>query len=248
MAQNDPKPDSIKKVHRSCVFTNLNTLEYTRAMDRQVAVQNAKINTPSEPDRLFFVEHPRVFTLGRRGGRENLMVSEAFLSSQNIKIVQTDRGGNITFHGPGQAVLYPVMDLNRARLGVADFVNGMEEIMKQTVLEFGIAADRDPKSHGLWVGRKKIGSVGISVKKGISIHGMALNVCPDLTPFSWINPCGLENVAMTSIAMEQKKFLTTPEQAHGDQTKPKLMDRVCHLFVHYFSKIFDILVLGESHV
>ncbi|MBU3950582.1 MAG: lipoyl(octanoyl) transferase LipB, partial [Proteobacteria bacterium] len=169
-------------------------------------------------------------------------VSEAFLSSQNIKIVQTDRGGNITFHGPGQAVLYPVMDLTRARLGVADFVNGMEEIMKQTVLEFGISADRDPKNHGLWVGRKKIGSVGISVKKGISIHGLALNVCPDLTPFSWINPCGLENVAMTSIAME-KGLLTT-----SDQEKKDLMDRVCHLFVHHFSNIFDIHVLGEPHV
>jgi lipoyl(octanoyl) transferase len=166
------------------------------------------------------------------------MVSEEFLISQGIEIVQTDRGGNITFHGPGQAVLYPIVDLARAKIGVADFVHGLEEVMKQTVSDFGISSDRDPKNHGLWVGRKKIGSVGISVKKSISIHGLALNVCPDLTPFSWINPCGLENVAMTSIAMETSD--TTREKNGTD-----LMDRVCRLFSHHFSKIFNITIIRE---
>ncbi len=221
------------KVLRSCLFSNLGTLEYKRALDLQIATLNAKISNPSKQDRLFYLEHPKVFTLGRRGGRENLTVSEDFLSSRGIRIVQTDRGGNITFHGPGQAVLYPVIDLARAKIGVADFVHGMEEIMKQTVLDFGIPADRDEKNHGLWVGQKKIGSVGISIKKGISIHGLALNVCPDLTPFSWINPCGLENVAMTSIAMEK---------VDQDKENTDLMDRVCQLFCHHFSKIFDIAI------
>ncbi len=231
--------DNIKsdKIRRSCVFSNLNTLEYKRALDLQTAALNAKITSPSEPDRLFFVQHPQVFTLGRRGGRENLVVSEDFLRSQGVDIVQTDRGGNITFHGPGQAVLYPIIDLEQAGIGVADFVHGMEEIMKQTVSEFGIGANRDPKNHGLWVGRKKIGSVGLSIKRGISIHGLALNVCPDLTPFSWINPCGLENVAMTSVAME--KGLDTANN------NSDLMDRVCQLFCHYFSKIFDITIIRE---
>lgn len=231
-------PDRMKPVQRSCLFSNLNTLEYKRALDLQIDTQNAKINNPSEPDRLFFVEHPRVFTLGRRGGRENLTVSEDFLVSQEIEILETDRGGNITFHGPGQAVFYPIIDLERARIGVADFVHGMEEIMKQTVREFGIQADRDVKNHGLWVGHRKIGSVGLSIKKGISIHGLALNVCPDLTPFSWINPCGLENVAMTSVAME----------AGIDDTKNKnkeMMDRVCQLFCHHFTTIFDITIIKE---
>jgi lipoyl(octanoyl) transferase len=238
-----PEGVSIKKVQHSCVFSNLNTLEYKRALALQIAFLNAKINTPTEPDRLLYVEHPQVFTLGRRGGKENLVVSEDFLASRGIQIIQTDRGGNITFHGPGQAVLYPVIDLSRAKIGVADFVHGMEEIMKQTVLAFGIPANRDQQNHGLWVGRKKIGSVGISIKKGISIHGLALNVCPDLTPFSWINPCGLENVAMTSIAME--KEIDTTNNNKNSMEKKDLMDRVCQLFHHHFSRIFNITIIRE---
>ena len=229
--------DTSSKVRRSCLFSNLNILDYKEALDLQLATLAAKIKTPTTPNHLFFVEHPRVFTLGRRGGRKNLMVSQEFLLSQGIGIIQTDRGGNITFHGPGQAVLYPVIDLSRAKIGVADFVHGLEEIMKLTVSDFGIAADRDPQNHGLWVGRKKIGSVGISIKRGISIHGLALNVCPDLTPFSWINPCGLENVSMTSVAMETR--IDTLE------TKKKLMARVCQLFCHHLSTLFDITIIRK---
>jgi lipoate-protein ligase B len=228
--------DIAPKVRRSCLFTNLNRQDYQTTLDLQLSTLAAKINTPQTPDHLFFVEHPRVFTLGRRGGQENLMVSKEFLLSQGIQIIQTDRGGNITYHGPGQAVLYPVMDLSRAKIGVADFVYGLEEIMKRTISDFGISADRDPKNHGLWVGRKKIGSVGIAIKRGISIHGLALNVCPDLTPFSWINPCGLENVAMTSAAME--KAMDT----HTKNKQRKLMDRVCHLFCQHFSTLFNTTI------
>ncbi len=234
--------DRKSKVRRSCMFSNLNTLDYKETLDLQLTTLAAKIQIPASPDHLFFVEHPGVFTLGRRGGQENLMVSEEFLLSQGIQIIQTDRGGNITFHGPGQAVLYPVINLTRAKIGVADFVHGLEEIMKLTVLDFGIAADRDPQNHGLWVGRKKIGSVGISIKRGISIHGLALNVCPDLTPFSWINPCGLENVAMTSVAMERGI------DTRNKNKKTELMDRVCQLCCHHFSTIFDITITGRNHV
>jgi len=254
------KPEPVKTVRRSCVFSDLNTLEYKRALDLQLTFLNAKINNPLEPDRLLLVEHPRVYTLGRRGGRENLIVSEEFLSSHGIKIVQTQRGGNITFHGPGQAVLYPIIDLVRAGIGVADFVHGMEEVMKQTVKEFGIFADRSKKNHGLWVGNKKIGSVGISIKKGVSIHGLALNVCLDLTPFSWINPCGLENVAMTSIAWEAAKSTKSEDKkfeaeeyegknhkdGKGNIRDPDLMKISSHILVQQFSTIFDIDIIREQ--
>ena len=172
------------------------------------------------------------------------MVSENFLLSRGIDLVQTDRGGNITFHGPGQAVLYPIIDLEQARIGVADFVHGMEEIMKQTVYEFGIQAERSKKNHGLWVGDRKIGSLGLSIKRGISTHGLALNVCPDLTPFSWINPCGLANVTMTSIALEQgRKYKPSQDQA--------VMERVSQSFIHHFSTIFNFTISksqGRHHV
>lgn len=249
---------------RSCVFTNLTRFGYKRALDLQLSILERKINTPSAPDQLLFVEHPRVYTLGKRGGRGNLMVSQDFLDTNSIDVVKTDRGGDITYHGPGQAVLYPVLDLEKNRIGVSDFVFGMEEIMKLTVREFGIRAGRDKRNHGLWVGDAKIGSVGISIKKGISIHGLALNVDLDLTPFSWINPCGLKNQKMTSIKRElEKSRQATPfEKAPESQVKPTgssciplcldtretkpilsgLMYKVCDCFIRYFSSQFNFTV------
>lgn len=234
------------KRQRLCVFTHLGLMEYTEALALQQAVLKAKLLDPSEKDQLFFVEHLPVYTLGRRGGRENLVVGEDFLKSQGIDIVQTDRGGNITYHGPGQAVLYPIIDLEKNRLSVPDFVFGMEEIMKLTAEEFEVPADRDERNHGLWVGNKKIGSVGISIKKGISIHGLAMNVNPDLTPFSWINPCGLANQAMTSIAAEQNLPSLTLSGTRQETVSPDtLMARVCERFIYHFSTQFNIQVTSE---
>ncbi len=231
---------------RRCVFTHLGLMEYTEALALQQAVLKAKQQDPKESDRLFFVEHLPVYTLGRRGGRENLVVGEDFLKARGIDIVHTDRGGNITYHGPGQAVLYPIIDLDKNRLSVPDFVFGMEEIMKLTAREFEVPADRDERNHGLWVGNKKIGSVGISIKKGISIHGLAMNVNPDLTPFSWINPCGLANQAMTSIAAEKNwPSLSLSDKSVPSASSDNLMTMVCERFIHHFSTQFNIQVTPE---
>ncbi len=222
---------------RSCEFTDLGILEYTRALVLQQETLAAKIEDPDLPDRLLFVQHPPVYTLGRRGGRENLVVPESFLDEKGINIVQTDRGGNITYHGPGQAVLYPVINLEKNKLSVPEFVQGLEEIMKRTCEAFDVPADRDERNHGLWVENKKIGSVGISIKKGVSIHGLALNVNPDLAPFTWINPCGLANQAMSSIALENG-FPQQSLDREFDEYDKQTMDKVSKCFVQYFSEIF----------
>ncbi|WP_022668638.1 lipoyl(octanoyl) transferase LipB [Desulfospira joergensenii] len=224
--------------NRSCIFTDLGLADYADVLILQGSTRDEMIKDPALPDRVFFVQHPSVYTLGKRGGRENLTVSESFLESKGIPIVQTGRGGNITYHGPGQAVLYPVIHLERARIGVADFVAGLEEIMKRTASDFGVPADRNERNHGLWVGNKKIGSVGISIQKGVSIHGLALNLNPDLTPFSWINPCGLADMSMTSIEKE----------VEGVQPSVSFsMDRVKSLFIQHFSDIFDYAIAEEEH-
>ncbi|WP_300668572.1 lipoyl(octanoyl) transferase LipB [Desulfoluna sp.] len=150
-------------------------------------------------DLVILVEHPPVYTLGKRGGRENLRVSEAFLEEKGIAVVQTERGGNITWHGPGQLVAYPLVHLEKAGMGVAGFVAALEEVMVKTLASMGVVACGDPSNRGVWVGDAKIGSVGIRVTQGVSYHGLALNVAPDLTGFSWINPCGL-SVPMTTAA------------------------------------------------
>jgi len=231
-------PERIRPRWRTCVFQDLQFLEYRRALDLQVDTRSAKIQNRSLPDHLFFVQHPPVFTFGRRGGKENLMKPDHFLEQQGIDMVQTDRGGNITYHGPGQAVLYPVVDLDRACIGVADFVHGLEEIMGRTAQDFGVSISRDPRNRGMWKGSRKIGSVGLSIRHGISIHGLALNVSLDLTPFSWINPCGLSRLSMTSLEQElqisRKKDICVS------------MDAVKKKFVTYFCHVFNFQLIREA--
>lgn len=220
--------------NRSAIFTDLGCMEYRQALDLQMGIHRSKIMNPDLDDRILFVEHPAVYTLGNRGGAENLIVSRQFLNSENIDIVQTGRGGSITYHGPGQAVLYPIVHLEKNSIRVKDFVYGLEEIMKRTAQKCGVDADRNNVNHGLWVKNAKIGSVGISIKKGVSFHGLALNIHLDLTPFSWINPCGLTNVAMTSIKNEIET-----QKKHPKFLSDISMRRIKEMFVHHFADIFN---------
>ena len=155
-------------------------------------------------DTVLLTEHPGVFTLGRRGGRAHLMVSEDFLAGQGIPLVHIERGGDITYHGPGQLVIYPIIDLRRARMPLTDYVHSLEEVMLRLARDCRVDAVRDPRNHGIWSGGRKLGSVGIAVRHGVAFHGLALNVNLSLLPFSWINPCGLCGVQMTSLAVETK--------------------------------------------
>ena len=232
------------KKKRFAIFKDLGVLEYKKALELQTKTLQAKIDKTINEDYIFFVEHQCVFTLGRRGGKENLIVSKKFLSEKNIDIIQTNRGGNITYHCPGQAVMYPVIDLEKNKIGVKDFVYGLEEIMKLTADDYGIDVGRNKKNHGIWAGNSKIGSVGIRVKKGISMHGIALNINPDLKPFSWINPCGLYDISITSIEKEMGKDCSMESKLnHYDFS----MDKVKQSFIKYFSLVFNFqIVMGNE--
>ena len=145
-------------------------------------------------DEIWFLEHPPVFTLGMAGKREHL------LSPGDIPVVQTERGGQVTYHGPGQLVVYPLIDLRRANLGVRDFVSALEHSIIDYVAQFGIEAATRRAAPGVYVGERKLASVGIRVRRGSSYHGIALNVCLDLEPFDRINPCGYAGLEMTRLA------------------------------------------------
>lgn len=199
---------------------DLGLLDYREALALQEKYVADKKARTLEKDVLMVLEHPAVFTLGRRGGRENLMVSEDFLAEKNVPVVQTGRGGNITFHGPGQLVIYPIMDLERAGTGVADFVHLLENVMIKTAADAGVTAARSKMNHGIWVENRKIGSIGLSVSRGICFHGLALNVNLDLTPFSWVNPCGLSGVSMTSLAVERQRNTTRSPRDDGQENCP----------------------------
>lgn len=190
-------------------------IEYKEAWDLQVRLVSARKDRDIDKDIVLLLEHPPVFTLGRRGGRENLSVSEDFLKREGISVFQVERGGNITFHGPGQLIVYPIIDLNEARLGVTDYVERLEEVMILVAADWGIRSQRNPLNRGVWVANKKLGSIGIAIRKGISFHGAALNVNLSLRPFSWINPCGLQGIGMTSLEQELGQRLSMDQVRLG---------------------------------
>jgi lipoyl(octanoyl) transferase len=157
------------------------------------------------------VEHPRVVTLGRQGGQENLHVSAAFLESQGIRLTRTRRGGNITCHFPGQLVAYPIFRVDRRRGGIRQFFADMEEAVMRTCAHFGVAATRRPGFPGVWTGHKKLCSMGIGVKRGVTYHGLALNVGPDVSLFELITLCGIDGATPTSLAREAGRKIEMKE-------------------------------------
>ena len=196
---------------RNWLFADLGILDYRPAWQLQADLVAARRDGRIRANIILTLEHPSVFTMGRRGGLEYLLVSEDCLKQSGIPVVQVERGGFITYHGPGQLVLYPIIDLEAERFKVVDLVAALEEIMIRTAADWGVAAQRNPANRGVWVGPKKLGSIGIAVRRGISFHGMALNVNLDLTPFSWIQPCGLSGVAMTSMRQESLRQIPMAE-------------------------------------
>ncbi|MEO1246172.1 MAG: lipoyl(octanoyl) transferase LipB [Pseudomonadota bacterium] len=144
-------------------------------------------------DELWFTEHPPVFTLGVNASREHL------LAPGDIPVVQIDRGGQVTYHGPGQLMVYPLIDLRRRQLGVRELVSALEGSVVDLLAEAGVEAHAKKDAPGVYVGAAKVASVGLRIRRGASFHGMALNVDVDLEPFSRINPCGYEDLEMTDL-------------------------------------------------
>ncbi|MBT8349741.1 MAG: lipoyl(octanoyl) transferase LipB [Deltaproteobacteria bacterium] len=208
---------------------DLPAVEYRKARDIQSHLLSAMTAKEINSDIILILEHPPVFTLGRRGGLKNLNVTETFLKKLKIPLVQVERGGDITFHGPGQLVVYPIINLERARLSITDYVRNLEEVMIRTVKDFGLPSQRNGLNRGIWVDKRKLGSVGIAVRRGISFHGMALNVNLSLEPFHWINPCGLQDIKMTSIQQEL--------------SHPVSLQQVRYKVKHHFESIFGVELL-----
>jgi lipoyl(octanoyl) transferase len=148
----------------------------------------------SVTDEIWFVEHPPVFTLGMNAGREHV------LSPGDIPVVQIDRGGQVTYHGPGQLVVYPLIDLRRRRLGVRELVVALENAVIAYAAEFGVAAQGSRAAPGVYIAGAKLASVGLRIRRGASYHGLALNVALDLAPFERINVCGHRGLAVTRLA------------------------------------------------
>ena len=189
-------------VNNKWFYVDIPLMVYEDARSLQLETVSARRHAILDKNVILSMEHPPVFTLGRRGDRNHLKVTEAFLQAKSVPIVHVERGGDITYHGPGQLVVYPIINLGKAGLRVHDYVTRLEEVMIRSAAEYGVKSGRDPRNRGVWVGNNKLGSVGIAIRHGISFHGFAFNVNLSMEPFTWINPCGLKEIGMTSLEKE----------------------------------------------
>ena len=213
----------------SCEVRELGRIEYGSAFQlQQRLVEQRKQGLI--PDQLLLLEHPHSITLGRNGRMENLLASEPALRSAGISFHATDRGGDITYHGPGQAVGYPILDLRDWKRDVGAYVRAVEQVMIEALADFGIAAGRLPGCTGVWVDGRKIGAIGVHISRWITSHGFALNVNTDLSYFGYIVPCGLT------------KPVTSMAQLGVDAALPDVNARLATRF----GQVFDRVILETA--
>ncbi|MFH1775183.1 MAG: lipoyl(octanoyl) transferase LipB [Chloroflexota bacterium] len=183
----------------TCLAYDLGTIEYTEALRLQNRLVSAHIDG-NGGDVILFLEHPSVLTVGIAGGEENIIVSREVLASEGVPVVRVDRGGDITYHGPGQLICYLILDLKTQGSDIHQYVRNLEDVVIRGLAEYSISANRSPKHPGVWVGENKICSLGIRVSRWISKHGFALNINTDLKYFTYINQCGLAEREVTSMS------------------------------------------------
>jgi lipoyl(octanoyl) transferase len=181
---------------------HLGRVAYEEALELQRQVARDRISGVLPQDVLLLVEHPPVVTLGRASKEKNLIASPDFLRGKGVELFEVERGGDVTFHGPGQIVGYPIIDLKRHRLDLHWYLRKIEEALINTLADYDIVAERNPSFTGVWTNGRKIASIGVHARDWVTWHGFALNVTTDLSYFDLIVPCGIDGVVMTSIARE----------------------------------------------
>jgi lipoyl(octanoyl) transferase len=217
-----PRPAQLRRFRR--VF-------YPAGLRMQKALAD-HVDAPGRPDQLVILEHDPVFTLGRNATPADIHMSDDFLRSQGVGVHRTDRGGEVTYHGPGQIVAYPICNLRGGREDVGRLVRGLEEAMIRTAADFGVRADRLAGAPGIWVdtaafknggGQEKLGAIGLHLSRWISTHGIAFNVRPNLDHFRWITPCGFTDKGVCSLASLLGDGTPTWEEA-ADRLQGHLTD------------------------
>jgi lipoyl(octanoyl) transferase len=216
---------------RNCEVKQLGRTGYGAALELQQQLV-AERKQGLIPDQLLLLEHPHVITLGRNGHMENLLASSDILDRSGISFYPTDRGGDVTYHGPGQLVGYPILDLRDWKRDVGAYVRALEQTVIDTLADFGIEAGRIPKLTGVWVGGGKIAAIGVHLSRWVTSHGFALNISTDLSYFHYIIPCGLTK-PVTSMA--QLGVRTT-------------LDEVSQVLAAHFGRIFDCEMVHEAGV
>lgn len=208
-----------------CHVEQLGLVDYAAAFRLQ-AEKVAQRKAGAIPDTLLLLEHPHVYTLGRNANRENLLAPPDWLAARGVQVFDTDRGGDITYHGPGQLVGYPILDLTQHRRDISWYMRSLEEVLIRAARDFGIEAGRSPGAPGVWVEDKKLVAMGVHVSRWITSHGFAFNVSTDLSYFERIVPCGLRGRGVTSL-----------QQLLGRALE---MDSVIERVIEHFGVVFGL--------
>ncbi len=208
-----------------CHVEQLGRVDYSVAVE----LQREKVTqrkTEAIPDILLLLEHPHVYTLGRNAKRDHLLVSNEGLAALGAQVFETDRGGDVTYHGPGQLVGYPILDLTKHGRDLAWYMRSLEEVFIGVAGDFGVRAERFPGATGVWVGDEKLVAMGVHVSRWVTSHGFAFNVNTDLRYFNWIIPCGLRDKGVTSL----KRLLGRTVE----------MEAAVERVVEHFGKVFGL--------
>ncbi len=214
----------MNKEPRKLVYCDLGLIDYKEAWDLQKSVHQLKTENKID-DVLFLLEHPHTYTLGKTADKENLVGGDEYLTENNISVYDIDRGGDITYHGPGQIVGYPIISLTNWNQDTHKYLRAIEEVIIKVCDEYGLDASRVEKYTGVWIDDRKICAIGIKVSRWITMHGFAFNVNTDLKLFKGIIPCGISNKDVTSLNRELKKEINLGE--------------VKEQILHQFSVIFN---------
>jgi lipoyl(octanoyl) transferase len=184
-----------------CRAIDLGRMDYDEAFALQKR-EVERLQRGEGDDVLLFVEHPHVITVGRNADGSALLADRRLIEARGARVVATDRGGDVTYHGPGQLVGYPIMRLETSRHDIRRYVHDLEDVLIAALADFGVFADHHPVHRGVWVKDRKIASLGIRISRWVTMHGFALNVSTDLSYFSLMNPCGIPGCVMTSLETE----------------------------------------------
>ncbi len=230
--------------NKTVIFQDLGNIAFKKAWDYQETlfqdIQDAKTEkTATKQQYLLFCEHPHVYTLGKSGSTENLLISEAFRKEKQIDYFHINRGGDITYHGPGQLVGYPVIDLEEFGMGIKSYIYHLEEVTIRTLHEYGLKASRLKNAIGVWLDAnhpataRKICAIGVKTSRFVTMHGFAFNINTNLDYFSYINPCGFTDKGVTSLQQELGKTLPLEEVSEKVKTQ--------------FQNVFGMNLVNQDH-
>ena len=201
-------------LHGPCVVVDAGVMGYDAAWGLQKRL-HGKVVAGALPGVLLLLEHPHVFTLGRRGRTDDILADAEELKALGAEVRRTDRGGEVTYHGPGQLVGYPIVYLRKLGIGPLAYVRRLERVLIATLADFGIRGESEDRPTGVWAGNAKIAAIGVKISRGVTTHGFALNVDPDLTYFDRIVPCGMPEVPVTSMTAAGSPSVTVRDAARA---------------------------------